>query len=169
MPLLFMSKRIGEKIGASLGKLMEVDVAEEGVGWGQCLQIRVVLYLTKPLDRGRALNLPGKSYWVIFKYEKLPSMCFDCGRIIHGKKRCPIQRSTRWSSPEDKKQWGVWLQVDDRRKRTDSDFHAPAGDEGWQRSQEGERVAGDGHLGKHKVNMGTSGAHGSPSSGTNRS
>lgn len=169
MPLIFMSKGIGEKIGESMGQLVEVDVAGEGVGWGRCLRIRVVLDLSKPLDRGRALNLAGKSYWVTFKYEKLPSMCFDCGRIIHGGQRCPIIRSTRRNSPGEKKQWGVWLRVDDRRKRTDTSFQASGGDEGWRRSHERERDAGDGSAWNYNLNMETNGAHGNPNSGSNRS
>lgn len=34
MPLLCMSRAVGTKIGESLGKLDEVDVANEGAGWG---------------------------------------------------------------------------------------------------------------------------------------
>jgi hypothetical protein len=62
MPLLLMTKGIGEKIGMSLGRLVDFDVARDGIGWGRCLRIRVVINLTKPLDRGRALTLAGKSY-----------------------------------------------------------------------------------------------------------
>jgi hypothetical protein len=98
MPLLLMTKGIGEKIRMSLGRLVDVDVARDGIGWGRCLRIRMVINLTKPLDRGRALTLAGKSYWVIFKYEKLSSLCFECGRIIHGVKGCPVQKSTRLNS-----------------------------------------------------------------------
>jgi hypothetical protein len=90
MPLLCMTKGIGMKIGESMGKFIEVDLAGEGAGWGRCLRIRVEIDLSKPLERGRALTLAGKSYWVTFKYEKLPMFCFECGRIIHGDKGCPI-------------------------------------------------------------------------------
>ena len=62
MPLLCMTKRIGVKIGKSLGCLEEVDLAGDGVGWGRCLQTRVEIDLVKPLERGRALRLEGKSY-----------------------------------------------------------------------------------------------------------
>lgn len=71
MPLLSMTKQIGEKIGASLGELEEVDMAGDGNGWRRYLCIRVIIDLLKPLERGRALILNGKSYWVQFKYEKL--------------------------------------------------------------------------------------------------
>jgi hypothetical protein len=43
---------------------------------------------TKPLERGKALNIGGKSHWVSFKYEKLPMFCFYYGRIVRGRQRC---------------------------------------------------------------------------------
>jgi hypothetical protein len=60
MPLLCMTKGIAVKIGESLGRLEEVDLAGDGAGWGRCLRIRVEIDLTKPLERGRALKLERK-------------------------------------------------------------------------------------------------------------
>jgi hypothetical protein len=117
MPLLCMTKGIAMKIGNSMGWLEEVDLAGDGAGWGRCLRICVEIDLTKPLERGRALRLDGKSYWVSFKYEKLPMFCFECGRLVHGEKGCPIPRNTRISSAEDMKQWEVRLRADDGRRR----------------------------------------------------
>jgi hypothetical protein len=68
MPLICMNKNVGSKIGNSLGELLEVDVAGDGMGWGSYLRLRVNINITKPLDRGRALNLDGKSSWVEFNY-----------------------------------------------------------------------------------------------------
>lgn len=83
MPLLCMTKGIGTKIAMSMGILEEVDVASDGVGWGRCLRLRVVIDLSKPLEWGRALLLKGKSCWVNFKYEKLSLLCFTCGRVLY--------------------------------------------------------------------------------------
>lgn len=79
-----MNKKVGTKIGRSLGELEDVDVVGDGTGWGSCLRLRVNIDITKPLDRGRALSLAGTSSWVEFKYEKLPLFCFRCGCIVHG-------------------------------------------------------------------------------------
>lgn len=76
MPMDFMNRRIGSNIGASLGKVEEVEVADDDVGWGRYLRLRVVIDLFQPLDRGRSLSLEGTSYWVKLKYEKLPAFCF---------------------------------------------------------------------------------------------
>jgi hypothetical protein len=72
MTLGCMNREIGQKIGATLELVEDVDVTGDGVGWGRCLHIRVHMDLTKPLDRGCALNLNGKLVRVNFKYEKLP-------------------------------------------------------------------------------------------------
>jgi hypothetical protein len=116
LPLLCMNKAVGTKIGASLGQLMDVDVAGDGAGWGRCLRIRVTLDLTKPLDRGRALNLGGKTSWVEFRYEKLPLFCFRCGCIVHGPRGCPVPSSSRVNT-DDTKKWGVWLRAIDPSRR----------------------------------------------------
>jgi hypothetical protein len=111
MPLLCMTKSIGAKIGASLGVLEDVDVAGDGVGWGRCLRLRVSIDLSKPLERGRALVFGGKTEWVSFQYEKLPLLCFSCGRVVHQNQGCPEAMSTRLGPAEKEKQWGVWLRA----------------------------------------------------------
>lgn len=81
LPLVCMSKAMGLRIGASGGQVEEVDVDEEGVGWGEYLRVRIMLDLSKPLSRGRRLKLKGKSIWIAFQYERIPRFCFKC-RII---------------------------------------------------------------------------------------
>lgn len=116
MPLLCMTKRVGEKIGESMGVLEDVDVAGEGVGWGRCLRIRVNMDLTKPLERGRALHLGDQIHWVDFKYEKLPLFCFHSGRIIHERSGCSVRSTYRSSLNEGEKQWGIKLRAESSRK-----------------------------------------------------
>jgi hypothetical protein len=111
MPLICMNKSIGMKIGNSLGEPIDVDVAGDGRGWGSYLRLRVDIDLMKPLDRGRALNLAGKSSWVEFKYEKLPLLCFRCGRIVHEPRGCPIIPEARLHKEEGTKAWGSWLRA----------------------------------------------------------
>ena len=131
LPLLCMTKGIAMKIGASLGQLEDVDLADEGVGWGRSLRIRVEIDLAKPLERGKALRLEGKSYWVSFKYEKLPMFCFECGRIVHDVKGCPMPRRTISNGVEDVKQWGVGLRADDSRRRGAGGGPGYSNHEGW--------------------------------------
>lgn len=93
MPLGCMNRAVGRKIGESLGRVEEVTVAKDDVGWGRSLRIQVPIDLYQPLDRGRALLMTGNLCWVPFKNEKLPSFCYKYGRILHGRKRCPMRVS----------------------------------------------------------------------------
>lgn len=49
------------------------------------LQIHIEMDLQKPISRGRTLNIIGIKIWVPLIYEKLPRLCFRCGKIIHGR------------------------------------------------------------------------------------
>lgn len=93
----------------------EVDVTGDGVGWGRCLRIWVYIDITKPLERGRALVLNGKSIWVSFRYEKLPQFCYFCGRIYHADKPCTNKTSHRINDDDLAKPWGAWLRAIDQR------------------------------------------------------
>jgi hypothetical protein len=88
-------------------------VADDDIGWGRSLRIRVVIDLFKPLDRGRALELSGVSCWVPFKYEKLSSFCYRCGRIFHYPKGCPNKPIIKKSHNEGLPVWGTWLRAEE--------------------------------------------------------
>jgi hypothetical protein len=104
MPLICMNREVGYQIGTTLGVVEEAEVISDKVGWGCCLQIMVNIGLTKPLDRGRALTLNGKSIWVSFKYEKLAQFCYTCGRIFHALNSCKGRTSFRLNEEESVKQ-----------------------------------------------------------------
>lgn len=75
--LEYMNKRMGEQIGNSIGKVIEVDVDEEGMAWGRCLRVRIECNLKAPLARGRTINVEDDQIWVPFQYKELLS--FNCG------------------------------------------------------------------------------------------
>jgi hypothetical protein len=118
VPLLCMTKGVATRIGESRGQVEDVDIAGEGVGWGRCLHIRVILNVMQPLERGRALELEGKTSWVPFKYEKLPQFCFNCGCLVHGERGCPVQKPTRLSTVEGIKQWSTWLRAEEPKRKS---------------------------------------------------
>jgi hypothetical protein len=117
MPLLCMSRAVGTKIGESLGKLEEVDVANEGACWGRSLRLQVSLDLTQPLEQERTLLLGGKSIWVNFKYEQIPLFCFYFGRVLHGPKGCLVNLAGKVYNADGEKSWGPWLGAEDPRKK----------------------------------------------------
>jgi hypothetical protein len=117
MPLGCMNRAVGNQIGRSLRKVTDVTVAEDDVGRGRYLRIRVEINLHQPLERGRSLIISGKSLWVSFKNEKLPVFCFRCGRIIHGPSGCPEINIRKQSHDGGSEGWGIWLRADDPSKR----------------------------------------------------
>lgn len=50
---------------------------------GRFLHIKVELDLRKPLKRGTVVRYQGKDQRVYFRYERLPTFCFACGRLGH--------------------------------------------------------------------------------------
>jgi len=52
------------------------------VDHGNVMRIRVRVNTTLPLCRGRIFTLDNESKgWVSFKYERLPNVCYWCGRL----------------------------------------------------------------------------------------
>lgn len=88
LPLACMCETIGVQIGSSMGQVEEVEMDEDGVGWGEYLRVRICLDLSKPLARGRVLKFNGESTWIAFQYERLPKFCFQCDIIRHGVAGC---------------------------------------------------------------------------------
>ena len=61
---------------------------------------------------------PGDRCWVSFKYERLPTFCFSCGKIGHDEKHCRVV--TEKQSME--KQYGEWLRVGSMSKGLNEGF-----------------------------------------------
>lgn len=111
LPLACMSAAIGSQIGSSVGEVEDVDVVDDGVGWGEFLRVRILLDLSKPLARGWMLKLKNNSVWVAFQYEKLPNFCFWCGLIRHGSEGCLRRGGRRPAGGGEENQFGPWLKA----------------------------------------------------------
>lgn len=59
LPLGCMGKEIGRKIGETMGTMEVVDTDVDGIEWGEFLRVKILLDLTKPLSRGKKLNIHG--------------------------------------------------------------------------------------------------------------
>ncbi|XP_040987762.1 uncharacterized protein LOC121235477 [Juglans microcarpa x Juglans regia] len=79
LPLGCMTMEWGTQIGGSMGRVLEVDVEEDGIGWRSCLRVRVEVSLYKAIARGRFISYQGSKLWVQFRYENLPKICLKCG------------------------------------------------------------------------------------------
>jgi hypothetical protein len=161
MPLACMSREMGQRIGASMGVVEEVDVDEAGVGWGEFLRVRIVLDVTKPLLRGRFLKLRDKTIWITFHYERIPRFCFMCGVIKHGGRGCVKPGGRMLPENENLQQFGPWLRVSLPNRFGGGE----GGRENYKEAKEGytqpsNSVAAE-HRAKEKLNQGESGGSGS--------
>lgn len=93
----------GEQIGNSVGKVVDIDLPNNGIGWGRYLLGYKLKYLWNTLSRGRTICVNGEKTWIFLKNEKLPHTYFLCGCIKYGKNGCLFQ--------EKKNQKGLMKQV----------------------------------------------------------
>jgi hypothetical protein len=113
VPLYYMTRETGERVGGTIGPVKEVDVSENGVGWGKALRVRLNLDFTKPIPRGRLVSFANiGQMWVSFKYERLPWICFHCGLIGHLERDC-MKKMRGGGQMEEPvfKQYGPWLRA----------------------------------------------------------
>ena len=90
-----------------VGTVIESTHGEELYEGSNFLRIRVGVDATKPLCRGRRITLrSGKESWVSFKYERLPNMCYLCGKLTHMDRECPAWLRGKHALREVDQQFG---------------------------------------------------------------
>ncbi|CAN1764363.1 hypothetical protein LINPERHAP1_LOCUS9214 [Linum perenne] len=79
------------------------------------MRIRVRLDVRKSLKKEKWIKNAQKEALVTFKYERLPTFCFICGRIDHIDRYCEV----RFRIPADRivKLWDATLKAHLRRRR----------------------------------------------------
>jgi hypothetical protein len=114
LPLKLRSDAMAERLGNTIGKFVEVD-SKEGHRLGKFLRLKTTVDLRKPLKRGTVINFQGKKLQVFFKYERLPTFCYVCGRIGHQIKDCEEVESKDdegYNDIEEKElPYGSWLKA----------------------------------------------------------
>lgn len=60
MPIKSMNRKYGNLIGETIGKVHDVDVDTDNIGWGSYLQVRVDIPLSKSLTKGCFLHVNGE-------------------------------------------------------------------------------------------------------------
>lgn len=105
LPLMCMNRFYGNLIGKSIGRVLDVDVEVDDVGWGRLLRVRIEISLNKALASGRLITVKGENCWISFKYEKFPRICFCCGKISHSEDcKLPTEKTSTI-------QYGSWLRA----------------------------------------------------------
>lgn len=62
-----MNRVYAERLGKSIGEIIEIDVDRERAGWGPYLRLKMWVDISKPLICGSLINVLGKQQWVSFK------------------------------------------------------------------------------------------------------
>ena len=95
-----------------VGTVIESTHGEELYEGSNFLRIRVGVDVTKLLCGGRRIILrSGKESWVSFKYERLPNMCYLCGKLTHMDRECPAWLRGKHALREVDQQFGSWMRA----------------------------------------------------------
>ncbi|XP_058784267.1 uncharacterized protein LOC131659014 [Vicia villosa] len=130
LPLMLRSETMAKKLGGIVGTFEEMDIKEAHRN-GRFLRIKVMVNLKEPLKRGTVVTFKEKKIRVHFKYERLPTFCFVCGRIGHQIKDCEAVEELNEECFEELEEqdlaYGQWLRasplpklMDDGKRRDSS-------------------------------------------------
>ena len=112
IPICDMTPEAAAEIGKVCGEV-QPSIREWGNQDGSTfMRIRVRVDTSKPLCRGRKFrHEDGEIGWISFKYERLPIMCYWCGRLSHSDKDCEQWIRSNGSLTESNRQFGAWLRA----------------------------------------------------------
>ena len=104
LPYKFMNVK-AEKICEVVRQVIHSNDPIETEG-SNFMRIHVEMDISLLLCRGRVVSMEnGKKSWITFKYERLPNICYWCGRINHSDHDCEIWLDSEDSSTETQKQF----------------------------------------------------------------
>ena len=107
LPFELMSEEVGKELGNNIGRFIEMDRRARQFEQAKFMRIRVDIQLDKPLRRGGSVaSVEGEKCWVSFRYERLPTFCFQCGMLGHDEKHCLVP-----PDQQNPRQYGDWLRA----------------------------------------------------------
>ncbi|XP_071901081.1 uncharacterized protein [Coffea arabica] len=109
LPVHWLSKEVGKKIGAVFKEVREVLAPQSGGKEGRHLKILALVDLSKSLLRGTVVKIAGALKWVAFQYERCPDLCYSCCIVRQNERSCKERRVLGGCNVEN--QYGPWLRV----------------------------------------------------------
>ena len=62
LPLACIGCEVGMQVGSTVREAEDINVPDDGVGWGEFLRVKICIDLSKPLARGELLRCRGRRY-----------------------------------------------------------------------------------------------------------
>ena len=91
LPICSFTLGVAKDIVSLVGAVDKGETEAEESESYNFMRVRVAIDITKPLCRGRKISTAsGKEGWVSFKYERLPNICYGCGRLTHSDRECLV-------------------------------------------------------------------------------
>jgi hypothetical protein len=104
---------MGESIGQLLGNVEAVEFHEYS-GKKMIIKIKVAINVNQPIQAGILIgNHKDGTFWIDFRYERLPQVCFTCGILGHGDKLCQNEPIIQ----EENAPLGPWIRSNQYGKR----------------------------------------------------
>ena len=111
IPLRFRNKDVAEQICSVMGTILQPENLNECDG-GSFIRVRVALNISFPLCRRRWITLDNDEvHWVLFKYERLPNLCYWCGCLTHPDKDCERWIESEGSLRKEDQHFGPWMKA----------------------------------------------------------
>lgn len=113
LPLMLRKNAMAKKLGGILGSFEEVDQKDVHRN-GRFLRIKVMVDLKHPLKSRIVVRFKDKNLKFFFKYKRLPTFRFMCGRLGHQKDYDAVGDCSKVGFEELEEQdlpYGVWIQA----------------------------------------------------------
>ncbi|KAK9992435.1 hypothetical protein SO802_027420 [Lithocarpus litseifolius] len=79
---------------------------------GHFIRVQISIDLSLPLCRGRLISVgEGKQVWISFKYERLPNLCYWCGRLTHDDIDCELWIDSEGTLTLEQREFGPNLRA----------------------------------------------------------
>ena len=111
IPITHLNRTTAEELCEVIG-VVDHESNDNEVDRGSFFRVRVRTDISVPLCRGRILSIEDdEDYWVEFKYERLPNICYWCGCLDHSDKDCERWIESEGTLASSEREYGPWIRA----------------------------------------------------------